>query len=194
MARILLNLATQLMTISFLSSFSLILVTSEDRSYVRIVDKKELGLKKQKISHFRVYWHDILSGSNPTAVRIVPPPSNSSATSFGFLAMIDDPLTEGPNLTSKMVGRAQGLYGSAAQEELRLILAMNFVFTEGKFNGSSITILGSNKVSLNIREMPVIGGTGIFRLTRGYVQASTYYFNRSSGDTTVEYNIYVLHY
>ncbi|KAJ6387775.1 hypothetical protein OIU77_026366 [Salix suchowensis] len=84
----------------------------------------------------------LYSGSNPTAMPIVRSPSNTSATLFGSLSMIDDPLTEKPELSSKLIGRAQGIYGSAGQEDTALFMAMNFVFLEGKYNDSTISILG----------------------------------------------------
>ena len=52
-------------------------------------------------------------------------------TLFGLVNIFDDPLTEGPEPTSKLVGRAQGLYGSAGQQEVGLLLARNLVFTVG---------------------------------------------------------------
>ncbi|CAN0925489.1 Dirigent protein 19 [Linum grandiflorum] len=60
-------------------------------------------------------------------------------------------------------------------------MVMNFWFVEGKYNGSSITIMGRNPV-------------GLFRFARGYAHASTHNFNLTSGDACVEYNLYVLHY
>ncbi|KAL6211932.1 hypothetical protein ACLB2K_017155 [Fragaria x ananassa] len=58
--------------------------------------------------------------------------------------MADDPLTETPDPDSKLVGRAQGLYRSSGQHELGLIMAMSFAFTDGTYNGSSISIFGKN--------------------------------------------------
>ena len=52
-------------------------------------------------------------------------------TLFGLVNIFDDPLTEGPEPTSKLVGRAQGLYGSAGKQEVGLLLARNLVFTVG---------------------------------------------------------------
>ncbi|KAK7836913.1 dirigent protein 7 [Quercus suber] len=52
---------------------------------------------------------------------------------------------------------------------------MNFVFTTRKFNGSSLTILGRNAALQPLREMPIIGGTGAFRLARGFGTAKTYF-------------------
>ncbi|XP_073013495.1 dirigent protein 21-like [Typha latifolia] len=148
----------------------------------------------EKLSHFRVYWHDIVSGPSPTSIRVAEAPTtNSSATLFGAVIVIDDPLTVGPELTSELVGRAEGLYAADSKELPAIIMAMNFVFLEGKYNRSSITILGRNEVLLPIREMPIVGGSGLFRMARGYVQAQTYSLNPSTGDAVVEYNIFVIH-
>jgi hypothetical protein len=73
-------------------------------------------------------------------------------------------------------------------------MAMNFAFIEGKYNGSTITVLGKNAVFSTVREMPVIGGSGLFRFARGYVQARTHMVDLKTGDATVEYNVYVFHY
>ncbi|TXG73112.1 hypothetical protein EZV62_001691 [Acer yangbiense] len=185
----------QIIIFSILSFAAINLVSAESDGYARTLDRKLFGLKKkEKLTHFQLYWHDIYSGTHPTAVAVVSPPSNSSGTLFGAISMIDDPLTEGPELSSKLIGKAQGFYGSAAQEKAGLLMVMNFVFMEGKYNGSTITILGRNKVFSDIREMPVIGGSGLFRFSRGYVQARTHKFDTKTGDATIQYNVYVLHY
>ncbi|MQL89591.1 hypothetical protein Taro_022186 [Colocasia esculenta] len=148
-------------------------------------------LGRQKLSHLRVFWHDIVSGRNPTAVPVAQAAvTNTSRTSFGMVVMIDDPLTEGPEMSTNLVGRAQGMYASASQEELGLMMAMNFAFTEGKYNGSTITILGRNTVFSKVREMPVIGGSGLFRFATGYCQARTHMLDLRTGDAVVEYNLF----
>ncbi|KAK4268506.1 hypothetical protein QN277_025156 [Acacia crassicarpa] len=177
----------------FLSFSPLLISSHDDDDFVRPIDRTLLGLKKEKLSHFKFYWHDIVSGQNPTSVPVVPPPVNST-TAFGLLNMIDNPLTLGPKLSSKLVGRAQGFYASASQSEIGLLMAMNFAFIEGKYNGSTITVLGRNPVFNKVREMPVIGGSGLFRFARGYVEARTHWFAPNSGDAIVEYNVYVMHY
>ncbi|PIA28335.1 hypothetical protein AQUCO_07100002v1 [Aquilegia coerulea] len=108
--------------------------------------------------------------------------------------MVDDPLTQGPEPTSKIVGRAQGLSGLADQEKFGLILAMSFEFTDGMYNGSTLGIFGRNPTLELEREMPIVGGTGVFRLARGVVLVKTYMYNMTSGDVIVEYNITTIHY
>ena len=153
------------------------------------------NLLRQKLSHLRFYWHDIYSGRHPTAVPIArAATTNTSTTGFGSVSMIDDPLTLGPEMTSKLVGRAQGMYASAAQEEVGLIMAMNLAFVEGKYNGSTLAVLGRNSVFSEVREMPIVGGSGFFRFATGYVQVRTHWFDMKTGDATVEYNVFVLHY
>ena len=68
----------------------------------------------------------------------------------------------------------------AYQQELSLVMTMNFVSTTGKFNGSSLTILGRNAMFHPIRVMPIIGGACAFRLARGFVQGKTHFFNLTS--------------
>ncbi|KAK7390278.1 hypothetical protein VNO78_25580 [Psophocarpus tetragonolobus] len=183
-------------------SFFLFLLSShplngqEDTEFGHAMDRKLLGLKrKEKLSHFKFYWHDILSGKNPTSVAVVPPPLKvNTTTAFGLVNMMDNPLTLGPQLSSKLVGKAQGFYASASQTEIDLLMAMNLAFTEGKYNGSTITILGRNCIFNKVREMPVIGGSGLFRFARGYAEAKTHWIDLKTGDATVEYNVYVMHY
>ncbi|KAJ0623753.1 putative dirigent protein [Helianthus annuus] len=171
-------------------------VTGEGPAFLKSVKRNPMKTRTEKLSHFRFYWHDILSGPNPTAMKIIPPSANNktAATAFGQVNMIDDPLTEKPEAGSKLLGRAQGFYGLASQEEVGLIMAMNFAFSTGKYNGSTLTVLGRNAVFEKVREMPVIGGSGVFRFARGYVKASTHSFDNKTGNAVVEYNVHVLHF
>uniref|UniRef100_M1C4L9 Dirigent protein n=2 Tax=Solanum tuberosum TaxID=4113 RepID=M1C4L9_SOLTU len=150
---------------------------------------KKLPYAKQKVTKFHFYFHDITSGKNPTAVPII---KSKSPTFFGYVAMIDDPLTVGPEVNSTLVGRAQGIYGGAGQKEAALLMTLNFVFTTGKYNGSTLSVLGRNPAFHKYREMPIVGGSGVFRLAQGIATAKTYWMNAT--DAIVEYNVIVLHY
>ncbi|XP_002513105.2 dirigent protein 1 [Ricinus communis] len=147
--------------------------------------------REEKTTHLHFYFHDIVAGKNATAIRIAGPP-DSSLTNFGNTMMIDDPLTEGPELTSKLIGRAQGMYAMAAQNDFLLLMVLNYAFTEGEYNGSSISILGRNHVLDDMREMPIVGGSGAFKLAHGYALAHTIHMDIEAA--TVEYDVYVTHY
>uniref|UniRef100_A0ACD5YZZ3 Uncharacterized protein n=1 Tax=Avena sativa TaxID=4498 RepID=A0ACD5YZZ3_AVESA len=148
-----------------------------------------------KETHIKVYWHDVVSGASPTAVPVArAATTKASKTFFGAVYAIDDALTEGPGLNSStLLGRAQGTYVSAGKDALALLMNMNFVFTAGRYNGSSVAIMGRNEVANAVREMAVVGGTGVFRWARGYAQARTHAFDLKTGDATVEYNVFIRH-
>ncbi|XP_057849448.1 dirigent protein 23 [Cryptomeria japonica] len=150
---------------------------------------------EEKISNLQFYFHDRISGNNVTAVNVASAPTtNISATGFGLVYVMDDPLTEGPEPTSKLVGKAQGLYASASQEEVHLLMAVTYVFQDGEFNGSTLAVVGNNAVFNEVREMAIVGGSGKFRLARGYALAQTHSFDSQSGNAIVHYNVTVLHY
>ncbi|KAL6125262.1 hypothetical protein ACLB2K_073321 [Fragaria x ananassa] len=151
------------------------------------------ALRMEKHTRLHFYFHDIQSGRNPTAIRIVRPP-NKPVDSFGTCFITDDVLTEKPEASSKLVGRAQGIYAFASQHDSVLLMVLNFAFMEGMCNGSTLSILGRNPFKKAMREMPIVGGSGVFRYARGYALARTFSFNPKTGDAVVQYNVSVLHY
>ncbi|XP_031505442.1 LOW QUALITY PROTEIN: dirigent protein 20-like [Nymphaea colorata] len=149
--------------------------------------------REEKVTRFRFSWHDVVSGKNPTSITIVK--GAASTSSFGKVQMIDNVLTEGPELTSKQVGRCQGFYASAAQQDPGLLMDMNVVFTAGRYNGSTLSIMGRNPVLHKVREMPVVGGSGAFRsrMARGYALLRTHLIDNATFDVTVQYDVVVVH-
>ncbi|KAK4477205.1 hypothetical protein RD792_016419 [Penstemon davidsonii] len=147
---------------------------------------RRVETKTEVITTLQFYFHDILSGQKPSAVRIAQATqTNNSSTIFGMLMMIDDPLTIGPDPSSKVVGWARGMYGSAGQTDFGLIMALSYGFTDGIYDGSSFSLLGINKATQPFREMPIVGGTGLFRFARGYAVAHTYQLDLATGDAVV---------
>ncbi|KDP34474.1 hypothetical protein JCGZ_12757 [Jatropha curcas] len=108
--------------------------------------------------------------------------------------MADDPQTMEPDINSKLVGKAQGIYASASQSEIGFLMIFNFVFLEGKYNGSTLSLLGHNAILSGVREMPIVGGSRVFRFARGYAQARTHVFDPKTLTAVVEYDVYVSHY
>ncbi|XP_030518372.2 dirigent protein 22-like [Rhodamnia argentea] len=132
---------------------------------------------------------------NFTAAQVASAPTTSqSSTSFGNVFVLIDMLKLGPDVGSKLVGGAQGLTSSASDAESALLVAVNFVFTQLKPNGSTLSMLGRNSLALEVREMAVAGGTGAFQLSRCYVRTRTHSIDRTSGLILSEYDVYVLHY
>ncbi|TYG90802.1 hypothetical protein ES288_A12G211600v1 [Gossypium darwinii] len=141
---------------------------------------------KQKTTRIQFYMHDIVGGPQPTAVH-------SIAAMFGSISVMDNPLTATPSMNSTLVGRAQGIYAMSSQEkELSLLMTLTYAFTTGPYNGSTFSVVGRNPVMKEVREMPVVGGTGKFRLARGYCLARTY--SMTQMEAVIGYNVTLLHY
>ncbi|KAG8368133.1 hypothetical protein BUALT_Bualt15G0013400 [Buddleja alternifolia] len=156
---------------------------------------KRVETGSEVITTLQFYFHDILSGPNPSAIRIAQPlKANISATLFGALMMIDDQLTVGPDPSSKIVGRARGMYGSAGQTDFGLIMVLSYCFTDGMYDGSSFSLVSINPAVQPVREMAIVGGTGLFRMARGYAIAHTYWFDITTGDAIVGYNVTIATY
>lgn len=149
-------------------------------------------LGKEKVAKLEIYVHDLRVG-NPTptvyevaAASITP----NSPTSFGSIHVADDLVTSGPDINSAAVGRIQGLTTSADLAVNAVALNLNIVFTAGRVNGSTISILGRNQVSDAQRELAVAGGTGVFRFARGYAIQTTTYYDAATFYGVFKYTIY----
>ncbi|XP_039118598.1 dirigent protein 4-like [Dioscorea cayenensis subsp. rotundata] len=155
-------------------------------------------LGKEKVTRLHFYFHDTLNGDHPTTVPVAYPigtvisPSNLAPSNAVYVA--DDPLTDGPDPKSTVVGHAQGFYVFEMQDKVVLIFVMDIGFTSGEFNGSSITLFSRNPVLETDREMAVVGGRGKFRLARGFAKLHTYSFNLTGAGAVVEYDVTVFHY
>ncbi|KAK3143581.1 hypothetical protein QOZ80_4AG0302120 [Eleusine coracana subsp. coracana] len=126
-----------------------------------------------RLIHVKVYMHDITGGPGQTAVQVVKGPGAAHpvmpGSHFGDTTVIDDPLTEGPGASSRLVGRAQGTYMLASLNEPVLMVTMTVAFTGGAYNGSTVAVVGRDDVSAAVRELAVVGGTGAFRRATGHV-------------------------
>lgn len=154
----------------------------------------KLPYAKEKVTKFHFFNHETYNGTDVlTAVKTSQANgSNQSPYLFGTVYIMDDVLREGIELTSKEVGRAQGLYTFSGVNEMDLLMAFSWVFTTGKYNGSSLTVVGRS-LTTRQRELPIIGGSGVFRLARGVASAELRDIN-IFGKAVVEYNVVVIHY
>ncbi|KAL5723316.1 hypothetical protein ACHQM5_006729 [Ranunculus cassubicifolius] len=153
---------------------------------------------KEKKTNLHFYMHDLVSVPNPTVVRVAPStPINMSnpdmiAANFGSIYVVDNPLTATHDLNSTLIGRSQGIYAAASKkDELAILMNLNFVISSGKYNGSTFTVVTRNSLFQKIREFPVVGGTGGFRMARGYCIAQTH--TMTGLDAVIQYNVTLYH-
>jgi hypothetical protein len=145
-------------------------------------------------THLHFFMHDIVAGSNPTAVQVVKGPAAAGSSivpglAFGDTSVIDDALTETSSPTSAAVGRAQGFYMMSSQSGLVLMVCANLLLTSGDHNGSTLAVVGRDDVAADVRELSVVGGTGKFRMATGYVLWKT--SSMSGPDATIELDVHV---
>ncbi|CAA0815641.1 Dirigent protein 17 [Striga hermonthica] len=107
--------------------------------------------------------------------------------------MLDNLVTSGPEMGSGEVGRIQGLIGQASMHEMALVMLVNVVFTHGVYKGSTLSIVGRNPLNDEVREVPVVGGTGFFRMARGYALTTTYSVNEAHTHGVIVYDVEVWH-
>ncbi|KAK8477062.1 hypothetical protein V6N13_149609 [Hibiscus sabdariffa] len=157
-------------------------------------DTKPYAPPPKKVTHLHFFLHDIMSGKNPSAVVVARPNTTTAQNdSFGTVTATDDLLTVGPDVTSEVIGNGQGLWVSTDRDIPGLTLYMDFGFTKGEFNGSSISVFSRNPIAETERELAVVGGRGKFRMAQGYAQLKTYFLNIRNGDAIIEYNVTVIH-
>ncbi|XVF67886.1 hypothetical protein PTKIN_Ptkin10aG0158000 [Pterospermum kingtungense] len=154
----------------------------------------KLPYAKEKVTKLHFFMHDKFAGDNAASVRVAHANvTDKSPNFFGLVFIMDDPIREGMKPSSKELGRAQGLYAFSGQEKMSLLMAYNLVFTTGEYNGSTLTVLGRNP-AMPHREMPIVGGSGVFRLARGAASVRLRYLNNTTGKALIEYNVVVIHY
>jgi len=118
----------------------------------------------------------------------------SSILNFGTVAIVDDPVTEGPNIDSALIGRAQGMYINSQLDGKGLYMVFSVIFTTGEFKGSSLEIQGSDIFTMKEREFGVVSGTGYFRFVKGYGIMETEFMDIATLRATLKLTVTLKHY
>ncbi|XP_038707219.1 dirigent protein 4-like [Tripterygium wilfordii] len=151
--------------------------------------------KQKQVTNLHFYYHETSNVENATTVIVAKPAANDpSPSQFGTITAMDDPLTIGPDPSSEVIGKAQGMYVFAGQDRTMLVMYADFGFLKGKFNGSSISVMSRNSVLDRERDLAVVGGTGKFRMAKGLAMLKTYSGLKPHVGTHVEYKIKLVHY
>ena len=150
---------------------------------------------KEKETKMVFYMQDWESGKNVTAVPVAGKNgTNSSVLNFATIVAVDDAITEGLDRRSKQIGRAQGIYVNSALDASDLHLLFSIVFTNEKYNGSTIEIQGADRFFLKQREVSVVSGTGCFRFAKGFAVLETVYLDLANLNAVIKFNVTIHHY
>ncbi|KAL6657594.1 hypothetical protein ACP70R_005374 [Stipagrostis hirtigluma subsp. patula] len=120
------------------------------------------------LTHIHLYVHETFAGPNATATAVVESPLGANS-SFGSVGVVDDELRAGRDRSSELLGRFQGLIvGTGLQPGSGYLTSLTFVFTAGEYSGSTLSVHGPLLDFTGTIERAVVGGTGRFRMARGY--------------------------
>ena len=97
---------------------------------------------------------------------------------FGTMTVIDDELTEGHELGSGLLGKAQGYYVASAVDGTSQTMAFTAMFESGGYE-DSISFFGVHRTAASESHLGVMGGTGKYVNARGFAIVKT--FTGSSG-------------
>ncbi|GER50277.1 disease resistance-responsive (dirigent-likeprotein) family protein [Striga asiatica] len=100
----------------------------------------------------------------------------------------------GPSPNAETVGRAQGFFAHSSLNEISIHMTFDIVFTKGEYSGSTLNLVGRNPYPREYRELSIVGGSGAFRLARGFVEIRTVSAENWTGIAFFQYNITILHY
>ena len=106
--------------------------------------------------------------------------------------MANDSLIETTSPQLKRVSHAQGIYGSACQHQLAIIMSMSFAFVDGLKMAVVSASLANNMSIVSVYKMPIVGATRVFLLISGYTIAQRHRADFKSGDDIVGFNVIVV--
>ncbi|CAI9091666.1 OLC1v1026741C1 [Oldenlandia corymbosa var. corymbosa] len=152
---------------------------------------EKVGNEKPKLSRLHFYLQFNFTGNNASVV-LVAQPNITSPTGFGEVYVFDGLLTKKPEVNSKAVGRAQGIFAYTSREENAFTEVANYVFTRGEYKGSTLQLIGYGTSEEQILEFSVVGGTGALRLARGTAFLGTLFIDADR--ETIEVDIFFFQY
>ncbi|KAK2990236.1 hypothetical protein RJ640_014688 [Escallonia rubra] len=151
--------------------------------------------RQPKQTNLVFYVHDYLSGQDASAITVAGKEGPStSILQFGTLLAVDDPVTVGPDPSSKQIGRAQGMYINSQLDGKGLHLVFSVIFTDGEYKGSTLEIQGADIFAMKEREFSVVSGTGYFRFVKGYGIMTTEFMDIPNLRAILKLNVTVKHY
>ncbi|CAI9301392.1 unnamed protein product [Lactuca saligna] len=77
-----------------------LLLAGKSQTFSTSLRRTAMPRGKQNLTHLHFFYHNVVGGPNATAIRVAEAPiTNTSATGFGAVIMVDNLLTVGRNLT-----------------------------------------------------------------------------------------------
>lgn len=114
---------------------------------------------------------------------------------FGTITIIDDEMTEGRELGSGVLGKAQGFYVASSQDGTSQTMALTAVFESEHFT-SCLSFFGVHGTASPESQIAIIGGTGRYANAKGYATVQTIHpvvdqHTTDGVDTDLQFSVYL---
>lgn len=116
---------------------------------------------------------------------------------FGTMTVFDDELTEGHELNSGLVGKAQGFYIASSEDGTSQTMAFNVMFRSGSY-ADSLSFFGVHRTVASESHLAIMGGTGIYVNAKGFATVKTFPANLGGAlhvtdgvETVLEITVYL---
>lgn len=124
--------------------------------------------------------------------------ANFQKLMFGTMTVFDDELTEGHELNSGLVGKAQGFYVASSEDGMSQTMAFNVMFRSGSY-ADSLSFFGVHRTAVSESHLAIMGGTGKYVNAKGFATVKTFPANLGGGaphitdglETVLEITVYL---
>ncbi|GMN24372.1 hypothetical protein TIFTF001_000530 [Ficus carica] len=127
----------------------------------------------------------------------LPPGMTLQKLMFGTVTAFDDELTEGHELGSGLLGKAQGLYVASSVDGTSQTMAFTALFQSGDYT-DSLTFFGVHMTAAAESHLAVMGGTGKYLNARGFATVKTSpptadQHNTDGLETLLQFTVYLFY-
>ncbi|KAE9620515.1 hypothetical protein Lal_00019740 [Lupinus albus] len=125
----------------------------------------------------------------------LPQGTTSEELMFGTMTVFDDELTEGHELGSGLMGKAQGFYIASAVDGTSQLISFTAMFEENGYV-DSVSFFGVHRTQVSESQLAIIGGTGKYVNAEGYAIIKTFPVsgqqqNNNGLETLLQLNAYL---
>ncbi|GFY82210.1 disease resistance-responsive (dirigent-like protein) family protein [Actinidia rufa] len=115
---------------------------------------------------------------------------------FGSITVVDNELTEGHELGSAVLGRAQGFYLASSLDGTSHTLVLTALFHGSEHEGEdTISFFGVHRTGSPVSPIAIVGGTGMYEDAKGYATIETLpqhdQHTTDGVETITQFNVYL---
>ncbi|KAL6290861.1 hypothetical protein ACE6H2_008371 [Prunus campanulata] len=111
---------------------------------------------------------------------------------FGTMSVFDDELTEGHELSSGLVGKAQGFYVVSSEDGTSQTMGFTAMFESGSY-ADSLSFFGVHRTAVSESHLAIMGGTGKYVNAKGFAIVKTFPASNQQTDgaeTLLQFTVY----